>query len=185
MSIFKRKPKMSEEEREQKLDAAEMKMKKSIANLENLKKTYFVGLMQARQKKLPLQEKRYRGALSRCIAQIHMQEGALMDLQLMRTNKDFSESQQLFMNSVLLISEDIATNYKKTNVKKVEDARDRINFNIGKQEEDLERVLRTGETSSESLADLDRYQEYGAEIDSMIESVEGPLMGSNSNRQKQ
>ena len=184
-AMFGKKKKMTEEEREQQLDNAEAKMKKSIANLESLKKTYFMGLMQARQKKLALQEKRYRGALARCIAQIHMQEGALMDLQLMRTNKDFSESQSLFMDSVMMISNDIERNYKKTDVKKVENARMKINFTVGKQEEDLERVLRTGEMTDDMFNDNERYQEYGNEIDSMIESVEGPLMGSNGNRQRQ
>ncbi len=180
MALFKKKPKMTEEEKEQKLDALEERMTRSIKKLEGMKGVYFDGMMKARAKKLPNQEKQYRASLSRCIAQIHMQEGALMTLQLNRQNKEFSLNQADFMDSILMISKDIDFNMKQTNVKKVEDAMLKSKFALKKQEENLDRVLELDQYSSVEDVDSGRYAEYGSEIDGMIESYEGPSYNSNN-----
>lgn len=185
MGLFKKKPKLTEEEKEAKYDAVEARMVKSIKNLEGLKKQYFAGLMQARAKKLPAQEKAYRASLSRCIAQIHMQEGALMNLQLTRQNKEFAGCAKDFVDSIMMISEDIMTSTKGVNVKKVEDSMLKSKMYLEQQEKNMDEILEVGRYNEIESADSARYAEYDAEIDGMIEASEGPAYNSVNNYNKE
>ena len=182
MGLFKKKQKLTEEEKEQRLDALEQRITKSIKKLEGIKQNYFAGMMQARQKKLPAQEKQFRASLARCIAQIHMQEGTLMSLQLQRQNKEFSSNQADFMNSINMISEDIDYNYGRTNLKKVEKSMAKSKFILKKQEEDLDKVLELDQISNIEDAESGRYQSYNDEIDGMIEGYETNVGGRSYNK---
>lgn len=172
MGLFKKKAKLSEEEKEQRLDALEARMSKSIKKLEGMKANYFAGMMQARQKKLPTQEKQFRASLARCIAQIHMQEGTLMSLQLSRQNREFSSNQADFMSSIMMISDDIEYNYNHTNMKKVEKSMLKSKFILRKQEEQLDQFLELDQYSNIEDAESGRYQDYNNEIDGMIDGYE-------------
>ena len=172
MALFKKKPKLTEEEKEERLDKLEERMSKSIKKLEVLRGNYFNGMMQAREKKLPNQEKQFRASLARCIAQIHMQEGTLMSLQLARQNKEFSANQSDFMGAIMQISEDIEYNFDQTNVKKAEKAMLKSKFVLKKQEEQLDQFLELDQYSNIQDAESGRYHDYQNEIDSMIEGYE-------------
>ncbi|MCR4660939.1 MAG: hypothetical protein K5765_02930 [Clostridia bacterium] len=185
--MFKKKEKKSpeelEKEREARLDAAEKKLQIGIMKLEKTKDTFFNGMMLARQKGLKVQEQQYRANLSKCMAQIKMQEGSLMTLQLARQSKELVEAQKDFVDCLGMISKDIEVNQKKTNIKKVEDEYLKAKFAVQKQSEGIDELLELDKYSDIASQDIGKFSEFDAEIDAMIDSA-NPLGTFNTNPNK-
>lgn len=156
-------------EREARLDATEKKMQLGIMKLEKTRDTFFNGMMEARKKGLKVQEQQYRANLSRCLAQIKMQQGSLMTLQLARQSKDLVEAQKDFIECLGLISQDIDVNSKKTNIKQAEDQYLKAKFAVQKQSEDIDQLLELDKYSDVASQDIGKYGEFDQQIDEMIE----------------
>ena len=173
MGLFKKKHKLTEEEREAKYDQAENRFIKNIKQLEDYKKQQFAILMQCRAKSLPENERQARASLARIIAQIRMQESALMSLRQTRLDREFAGATKDFFDCVIMISEDIMQSTKGVDLKKVEKAMDMNQFNMEKTERNLDQMLEVGNTNNVNALESGRYAQYDAEIDSMIAANEG------------
>ena len=185
MGLFHKKKKLTDEEREAKYDAAEQRFAKNIKRFEDMKKVYLAQLLQCRAKKLP-EEKTARAALAKCISMIHQTESALMRLQLTRADREFAVATKDFFDCVIMISQDVMDSSKGVNLKKVEEAMNRTQFEINKQEDNLDRMIEIGDTNDVSSMESGRYSQYDAEIDSMIQANEGKSsVGGVNNYDKQ
>lgn len=160
-----------EQEREARLDGAEKKLRHSIMSLEKSKTDFFNGMMEARSKGLKSQEQQYRATLSRCMAQLKMQEGALMELRLGRQSRDLVRAQREFVDCLDIIANDISTDTKKTNIKKGKKQMLRARFAVNQQMEKIDEALETGQYSDIADMESGKYSEFDSEIDSMIKDA--------------
>ena len=173
-----------EQEREARLDGAEKKLRLGIMSLEKSKGEFFNGMLEARRKGLKTQEQQYRATLSKCMAQLKMQEGALMTLRLARQSRDLVAAQREFVDCLGIISKDIDVNQKKTNVKKAENQYLKAKFAVSKQSEDIDNLLELDRYSEVADAETGKYSEFDSEIDSMIKDATMGTDFVNQNRDR-
>ena len=160
-----------EQEREVRLDNAEKKLRMGIKSLENSRAEFFNGMMEARRKGLQAQEQQYRATLSRCMAQIKMQEGALLTLRLARQTRDLVAAQREFVDCLGIISKETVTDEKKTNIKKTEKQYLKAKFAVGKETEKIDNFLELDKYSDIADMETGKYSEFDSEIDAMIKDA--------------
>ena len=171
MNLFRR-HKLSQEETDQRLDKWEEDTKKKLRYIEGCKNEDFMGLIEARRKNLKEQQEEYRMSLIRLMATANRIESILSSFRLQRINHQFSNVVKDFMQNTLLMSKDISTNYKKTNIKKVENVLLKTKFITKVQGQELDKFIEMDHYSDIDSVDSAKYQQLEKDVDSMVDAYE-------------
>lgn len=188
MGLFSKKPRKTPEElkkeREEKIASTSSALKLQIISLERKREVILKKVLEAKQKGLRDQEAQARGLLKQTMASIRREQGMLMTLELAVESRDLAQLNMNFLDSIATLSDDIigsSEHVSDARVKKIGDRYTRAVFESGQQKERIDNMLAMGEFATAVGTDTDKYPEFDAEIDSMLEDAELNGMTTSTN----
>lgn len=167
-----RKPKLTEAERQEKIDKVLTNFSVQLRKLDKTKQFLVGKVVEAKKLNLKNEEQKARNLLGNCLGQIHRTLGMQMQLELFIQERDLSNLSQSFLECLGSIADEVENNVSKSTAKKAKKRYMKTMYNLSEQKGRIDDILDDGDRAMQYDADSGKYEKFEDEIDSLVTEEE-------------